>query len=130
MHFTKSTAIAVVAGLTFASAGPLLNSRQNGVTCQTSNASPSTSDVTLVINELKGKGGDDCSNTNGEASDCTTLVTQKGGAIGICGETNTGITCSEVADYANQVQQTCLSNGKVGGTFTINAGSRVIVFAS
>ncbi|KAK7744745.1 hypothetical protein SLS62_010047 [Diatrype stigma] len=114
------------------SAGPLLNDRQNGVTCQTSDGSPETGDVTSVINELKGRGGA-CPNTNGEASDCTTLVSHNSGAIGVCGEVDndsTQLTCEEVANYGNQIQQTCLSNGKAGGQFTVSAGKRVILFHS
>lgn len=66
MYFSKATALALVS-LTFASASPLLEMRQNGVTCQTSEASPKNEDVTFVINELKGRGGS-CAQTNGAAS--------------------------------------------------------------
>jgi len=63
--------------------------------------------------------------------DCTTLVNAHGGKIGVCGEVDdddSTLSCKEVADYANQVQQTCMSNGKAGGTFTVSAAKRVIVF--
>ena len=67
MYFSKSIATAVVAALPVILGSPILDTRQNGVTCQTSSGSPKTGDVTDVINQLKGQGGD-CSNTNGEGS--------------------------------------------------------------
>lgn len=67
MHFSKATAIAIVAALPLALSSPVLSTRQNGVTCQTSSASPGTDDVTAVINDLKDRGGN-CPNTNGHAS--------------------------------------------------------------
>lgn len=50
--------------------------------------------------------------------DCTTLIKNESPAIGVCGEADDSLsmlTCEEVAGYVNQTQQTCLSNGKVGG---------------
>lgn len=38
-----------------------------------------------------------------------------------------GLTCKQVAIYANEIQQTCLSNSKAGGTYQVNADKRVIV---
>lgn len=67
MHFSKATAIAIATILSKTLASPILDERQNGVTCQTSAGSPLTGDVTAVINQLKGQGGD-CSNTNDKAS--------------------------------------------------------------
>ncbi|KAI0183160.1 hypothetical protein EV127DRAFT_414427 [Xylaria flabelliformis] len=130
MYFTKATTVVLLSALSLATAMPALDSRQNGVTCQTSDGSPKTGKVTNAINELKGRGGD-CPNTNGSASDCTTLVNADGGKIGVCGEVDddsSELSCKEVADYANQVQQTCMSNGNVGGTFTVSAGKKIIVF--
>ncbi|KAI1746442.1 hypothetical protein F4782DRAFT_544252 [Xylaria castorea] len=119
MYFTKATAVVLLSALSLATAMPALDSRQNGVTCQTSDGSPE-----------KRQGGD-CPNTNGQASDCTTLVNADGGKIGVCGEKDdddSQLSCEQVADYANQVQQTCMSNGKSGGTFTVSAGKKIIVF--
>ena len=67
MHFSKATAIAITTLLSKTLASPILDARQNGVTCQTSIGSPFTGDVTAVINQLKGQGGD-CTNTNDQAS--------------------------------------------------------------
>ncbi|KAI3325927.1 hypothetical protein HD806DRAFT_532582 [Xylariaceae sp. AK1471] len=131
MYFSTTT-VTLLAGLSLASATPFLNTRQNGVTCQTSSGSPNTKDVTNTINELKGRGGE-CANKNGEASDCTTVVTQDSGAIGVCGEKDddgSTLTCQQVADYATQVQTTCEKNGEAGGTFTVSASKRIIVFNS
>lgn len=135
--YTKQAAIfalAALAPLIGARAG--VSRRQDGVTCQTSTGSPTLLDITNVINELKGRGPDAvCSQTNGKASKCTTLVTQDSAAISICGGTDdegTGHKCSEVADYANQIQQICkVANlDKAGGTYTINVSQRVEVINS
>ena len=67
MHFSKATAIAITTILSKTLASPILDERQNGVTCQTSGGSPLTGDVTAVINQLNGKGGD-CTNSNEKAS--------------------------------------------------------------
>lgn len=129
---------ALILALTFASAAftsalpPNLNTRQNGVTCQTSSGSPDTGDVTDVINQLGGR-GEKCPQTNGHASDCTTLVSHKGAAISICGGTDPedeGMDCATVAGYANQIQQACLSDGRAGGTYTIGPSQRVEVIHS
>jgi len=66
MQFIAPTLLAIMAVV---SAAPVLETRQNGVTCQTSNGSPFTDAVTDVINQLKGYGADAiCENTNDEAS--------------------------------------------------------------
>jgi len=67
MHIYKAASLIFFSVLGLATAMPSLDSRQNGVTCQTSDASPTNEKVTNAINELKGRGGD-CPNTNGEAS--------------------------------------------------------------
>lgn len=67
MYFTKATAVVLLSALSLTTAMPALDSRQNGVTCQTSDGSPDNDKVTNAINELKGKGGN-CPNTNGAAS--------------------------------------------------------------
>ena len=72
MYFTKATALALFAALPLALTSPILETRQNGVTCQTSSGSPITADVTDVINQLRGQGGN-CPQTNGEASGKTSF---------------------------------------------------------
>ncbi|KAI4273974.1 MAG: hypothetical protein L6R38_006209 [Xanthoria sp. 2 TBL-2021] len=128
----------LILALTFAAAAltsalpPTLHPRQNGVTCQTSDGSPTTEDVTAVINELGGQGGK-CPQTNDVASECTTLVTEGSAAIAICGGTDPedgGMDCTTVAGYANQIQQACLSVGRAGGTYTIGPSQRVEVIHS
>ena len=47
-------------------------------------------------------------------------------AISICGGQEAE-SCTDVANYASQIQQTCLSGDLVGGTYQINAGTRVEV---
>ncbi|KAL9070133.1 MAG: hypothetical protein Q9161_005085 [Pseudevernia consocians] len=135
MFFSKATALAVIAALPIVLATPILDTRQNGVTCQTSSGSPLTDDVTAVINELNGRGGS-CPQTNDKASDCTTLAKSGDAAVSICGIKDTdssAISCSDVAGYANQIQQTCLNgdpgNPKTltGGTYTVSPSKRVEV---
>ncbi|KAI0388161.1 hypothetical protein F5Y04DRAFT_287024 [Hypomontagnella monticulosa] len=134
MYFSKAAIATLLTALTLASASPMLEDRQSGATCQTSDGSPDTGDVTDVINELKGRDpSEKCPNTNGQASECTTLVSHNSGAIGVCGEeddANSALTCQQVAQYANEVQQDCLANGKAGGTYTVNPGKRIIVMHS
>ena len=67
MYFTKTTVLALLTAISLALSSPILETRQNGVTCQTSSGSPITTDVTDVINQLRGQGGN-CPQTNGEAS--------------------------------------------------------------
>lgn len=67
MYLSRPTITALVAALPAAIGFPTLSPRQNGVTCQTSDASPVTGDITDVINQLRGGGGS-CPQTNGEAS--------------------------------------------------------------
>lgn len=67
MYFFKSTALAVLAASPVVLGSPILETRQNGVTCQTSSGSPLTGDVTAVLNQLNGQGGS-CAQTNGRGS--------------------------------------------------------------
>jgi hypothetical protein len=151
MQFTTSALLAALA--VTVSAAPSLLVRQNGVTFQTTDGSPKTVDVTNGINEIDGRGADAiCDNPNGSASgmsstyllelsdlltqklDCTTLASQDSAAIAICGSTNTGTTCTDVLNYANQIQQTCQQGPGgdflAGGTYNIDRGLRVEVIHS
>ena len=67
MFFLKAIALAALATSPVVLGSPILEDRQNGVTCQTSSGSPLTDDVTAVINKLKGRGGS-CDQKNGKAS--------------------------------------------------------------
>jgi hypothetical protein len=71
--------------------------------------------------------------TQSFCSDFTTLVKLNSAANGICEAVDDGSdapTCEQVAAWASQVQQTCQSNGLVGGMFTISASQKIIVFNS
>ncbi|KAI2627701.1 hypothetical protein GGR54DRAFT_636827 [Hypoxylon sp. NC1633] len=134
MYFSKTTVVAflaaLLAALNLSSATPFLSLRQNGATCQTSDASLSTGDVTDSIYKFKRRGGN-CPNTNGHASDCTTLLSHKSASIGVCGEEDdddTQLSCEKNAEYVTEVQNTCLSVGRVGGMLTVDAAKRIIVF--
>ena len=67
MLFSVATTLTLAAAFPLTLGSPLLETRQNGVTCQTSDGSPKTGDVTDVINQLRGRGGN-CPQKNGEAS--------------------------------------------------------------
>ena len=142
MYSTKATVLALIAAVPLALSSPILETRQNGVTCQTSSGSPLTTDVTDVINQLRGQGGN-CPQTNGEASgkpfhlhphlhrekkqnnanegvlrhlDCTTLVSHNSAAISVCGgvdDDSSATSCADIAAFANQIQQTCNSGNPV-----------------
>lgn len=67
MLISKPTVVVLLSRLSLSLASAILQDRQNGVTCQTSDGSPTTADVTSVINQVRGQGGD-CKNTNGAGS--------------------------------------------------------------
>ncbi|MCJ1280066.1 hypothetical protein MMC21_007891 [Puttea exsequens] len=131
MYFNRSTILSLVSLLPALSLQAAVIPRQSGVYCQTSSASPDTADITLVINQLKGEGPDAiCGQNNGHASDCTTLVTKNSAGISICGGTEDTSKCMDIANYANDIQQECLSNGKAGGQYQISASLRVEVIGN
>lgn len=71
---------------------------------------------------------------NVNKTDCTTLVSHKSAAIPVCGgvDQGAGSLCSDLAGFANQIQQTCKSGNPVraGGMYTISASKRVEVIHS
>lgn len=79
MYLSKAIALGIIAtlplalGFPFLKRFPFLETRQNGVTCQTSSGSPLTDDVTAAINQLSGKPGN-CPQTNGHASGETKIT--------------------------------------------------------
>ncbi|KAL8932975.1 MAG: hypothetical protein Q9216_006582 [Gyalolechia sp. 2 TL-2023] len=131
-------AISTAAAAVLPSTNPrILNARQDtGVTCQTTDGSPRNVAVTDAINELKGRkeGKAICPQSNWGGSQCTTIVEQDSAAIAICGGSDilddTGFECMKLAEFAMQIQSECADEnlGRVGGTFTINASQRVVVF--
>ncbi|KAF2138038.1 uncharacterized protein K452DRAFT_361517 [Aplosporella prunicola CBS 121167] len=88
-----------------------------GITCETTDGSPSTEAVTEVINQVRGQGGD-CEQTNHFGSNCTTLVHHDGAAIAICGPYGNYSPCTDVAHIVTQIQDQCLVDGRAGGTYT------------
>ncbi|OQE19426.1 hypothetical protein PENSTE_c015G03777 [Penicillium steckii] len=92
------------------------------VICETSDASPSTEDVTGVINQFNGDSGSSCAQGNNYGSKCTTCGTHGSAKIAVCGDINStgrGMNRGALASYANAIQQECLSNGKAGGKFLV-----------
>lgn len=104
------------------------------VSCETSDGSPDTKDITDAINELRDKNTLCRQETpEGPTSRCTRVVDQGSAAISICGAVDPigkGHTCKEISEWANTIQQTCLDGGKgkAGGTYNIDEGQRVVVF--
>ena len=131
MHLNRATILALAASLPVLTMQSAVLPRQEGVYCQTSAASPLTGDITDVINQMKGYDPNTlCPQTNGKASDCTTLLKHNSAAISICGATDAkgeGTNCQVVANYANDIQQECLDSGlgRSGGQYDISAGLRV-----
>ena len=134
MHFSTASVLALATLLPTLTLSAAVLPRQRGATCQTSTGSPKTEDITNVINELKGRdAGALCRQTNGEGSDCTTLVKHNSAAISICGgkdDEGKGTLCSDVANFANDIQQECLNNGRSGGQYVISPSLRVEVINS
>ena len=96
------------------------------IKCQTSGGSPSTGDVTGVINQLKGRGTEPCSQSNGVGSECTTLAKDGTAAIALCG-TQSKMRCQDAGTYAQAIQNKCLSGGTVGGINYLD-GRRIEIF--
>ncbi|KAG9226228.1 hypothetical protein CCMSSC00406_0005139 [Pleurotus cornucopiae] len=84
--------------------------------CETSDASPLVSDCQIAIQNL---GADNqCLNTNGFGSECTTVTTHGTCKIDACSIGNTfglqkGVDCG---GYLQTILNQCNSNGRVGGT--------------
>lgn len=92
------------------------------VICETSDASPTTEDVTGVINQFNGDKTSTCAQGNVYGSKCTTCGTHGSAKIAVCGDNDSdgrGMHKGAMAGYANAIQQECLSNGKAGGKFII-----------
>lgn len=99
-----------------------------GTSCETSIASPLTGDLTMAINELKGRGGY-CRQSNPKESHCTTLVREATASISVCGNLdgdNDALSCADVANYATELQNDCLWSERVGGTYTISERPRLV----
>lgn len=96
------------------------------ITCETSDGSPNTGDVTGTINAMRGKGIATCKQTNDLGSECTTMATDGTAAIAFCG-TLSSMRCQDIGTYALDIQNKCLSNGKVGGVNDLG-GTRVEIF--
>lgn len=95
------------------------------ITCETTNASPTTGDVTAVIEKLKGLGSEElCVQKNLVDSRCTTMVSYGSAAISICGSV-WGTTCYLAAQWAEDIQNACLSGGRVGGQNTFLGTNRI-----
>lgn len=72
-------------------------------------------------------------------ADCTTLVKHGDASISVCGgvdDDKSASLCSDLAGFANQIQQTCMSGASgsaetfAGGTYTISPSKRVEVINS
>lgn len=104
---------------------------RDGVSCQTSGASPIFTDVTEVI-DIRGQGGvarrpTARPATASRSSPITPPRFQRAVRVDSSGS---ALSCADVAGYANQIQQDCESGGLAGGTYSVNAGKRVEVMHS
>lgn len=99
------------------------------ITCETSDASPDTSDVTDSINALKGMGSD-CPQSNNKDSHCTTWASVGSSAVAFCGDFQHRYAVCYHGQHALDIQNACLSNGKVGGTAHLPNDVRVEVIHS
>ena len=69
------------------------------------------------------------------SADCTTLVSHNSAAIAVCGakDDQASVTsCSDLAGFADLIQQTCKSGEPIraGGTYQISASKKVEVIAT
>lgn len=100
------------------------------ITCDTTSGSPTTEDVTLVINQAKGDGSKLCGNDNDFGSHCTTVEKQGTAGIAVCGTDNydsLGVgffNCDNVGLYATEIQTQCQSGSLAGGSIQLGDGTK------
>lgn len=136
----KATLIGLVTLAATAAAVPSKRQSDMTIVCETSDASPTTEDVTELINNLKGAEATDTYCVNGSFGvDCSPTWTDhnngnsaafqacgsNGGGRFRCGQGTTIGTCGfagcpglrpfEVAGLLEKIQAECESDGKVGG---------------
>ncbi|KAF2136616.1 uncharacterized protein K452DRAFT_362426 [Aplosporella prunicola CBS 121167] len=105
----------------------------DAITCGSSSENPSTGGVTNVINEVRPKA--ECAQSNGWGDKCRQLVKHSDAQIKICGASDgiksMGYPCTDIATYANAIQQQCLDNDSQtsGGTYQIDDDQWIEVVA-
>ena len=101
------------------------------IICETTNGSPTTGDVTAVINQLKGLGSTrECVQQNPGGSRCTTMISYGSAAISVCGPLGITTWCYLAAQWAADIQNACLSGGRVGGQITFSGKNTIEVIHS
>lgn len=100
--------------------------------CETTTGSPTTEDVTQVIENLKDLGySKECVQHNPVGSECTTMISYGSASLSVCGPFAITTWCLQAAVWAEDIQDECLNGGRVGGRrTTIGAGTIEVIHSS
>ncbi|KAJ3535912.1 hypothetical protein NM208_g6939 [Fusarium decemcellulare] len=145
-----SSALLALLGVASATTVPLQARQAPRVVCETSEGSPSTGDVTEMINNMKdekNKYGNIC--VVGSSGDCTPTIRSYsngnsaafmmcgagGGGRFRCAQQNgpglctncPGLLAGVAADYLTDLQQQCQRDGRVGGYFDWDDGDLKLI---
>jgi hypothetical protein len=87
------------------------------VKCETSDASPTDSEVASVIKQIGIYSDAFCIQRNMGGSKCTTFAVRNGGQGSLCGPPNNQVSCGDFAKGLQKIWDLCKrSDGRAGGT--------------
>ena len=109
------------------------NSLHGTIECKGASGSPLSSDVTKVISDAKGHGGN-CWSNNRLGSTCKSQYKSKTAELAICGQSDQ-FTCELLGEIAGFIQDKCkadrmvdkISQEVVGGLYRIDDKTKVIL---
>ena len=85
----------------------------------------------MVINKLKDLGTTEkCAQKNLGGSLCTTMASYGSAAISVCGPLGITTWCFLAAQWAEEIQNACLNDGRVGGQNTFHGKNTIEVIHS
>ncbi|PUU79052.1 hypothetical protein B9Z19DRAFT_1064526 [Tuber borchii] len=114
-------------GLTLITPGPVADNPNGNVRCETSNASPSTSNARGLANWFSNFFGWYCCNWNVNGGGCSHMMTVGDASTAMCG--NQGcIVCEDVYSNIYRIVEFCQRDGKVGGVSFLDQGSHLVLY--
>lgn len=99
--------------------------------CETSSASPTLTKIEAARKKVVAMGDNLCVIRNMYKSECSTIASYKGGALGLCGGFLYGINCKWIAWAAAWVAKTCVNHDlgdRAGGTWFFSPQMRAVIF--
>lgn len=99
-----------------------------GLVCETSQASPTFSEIDYMVMRLHKFAS--CLNTNPFGSHCTELIRYEGGNVAICGSYWGNLDCHDVASAVDNIRDNCAdwNAQRSGGQFVVNTKMKVILY--